>query len=251
MFVDVPPPPPAPLTVSDERVAPRKIYLGRDPVRIRFTLSEAADSATVEIVGEKSGRTARRIVLNDVPAGAAQRVAWNGVTGRGGAARDGPYRVRLIVPERGVRRLLGQTILRGHMYPIRGPHRDRGGIGYFGAPRNGGRTHEGFDVDAACGTPLAAARAGTVTRSRYDPVLYGHEVIIRGWLNGRSYRYSHLRDTPLVKRGDRVRTGEKIGYVGDTGNARTVGCHLHFELRSRRGRLLDPAPFLHAWDRFG
>ena len=250
MFVDVPPPP-APLTVSDERVTPRKVFLGRDPARIRFTLSAAQATATVELVAEKSRRIVRRIVLNEIPARAAQRVTWNGVTGRGGAAQDGRYRVRLIVPGAGVRRLLGQIVLRGHMYPIRGPHQDRGGIGYFGAPRNGGRTHEGFDVNAACGTPLAAARAGTVTRSRYDPVLYGHEVIVRGRLDGRAYRYAHLRDTPLVKRGDRVRTGEQIGYVGDTGNARTVGCHLHFELRSRTGRLLDPAPFLHAWDRFG
>ena len=250
MFADVPPPP-APLTVSDERVAPRKIFLGRDPARIRFTLSAARATATVELVAEKSRRIVRRIVLNEIPAGAAQRVSWNGVTGRGDAALDGRYRVRLIVPGAGVRRLLGQIVLRGHMYPIRGPHQDRGGIGSFGAPRNGGRTHEGFDVNAACGTPLAAARAGRVTRSRYDPALYGHEVIVRGWLDGRAYRYAHLRDPPLVKRGDRVRTGEQIGSVGDTGNARTVGCHLHFELRSRTGRLLDPAPFLHAWDRFG
>ena len=250
MFADAPPPP-APLTVSDERVAPRKIFLGRDPARIRFTLSAARAAASVEIVAETSRRVVRRIVVNDIRPDVAQRVSWNGVTGRGGAARDGRYRVRLIVPGAGVRRLLGQIVLRGHMYPIRGPHRDRGGIGFFGASRNGGRTHEGFDVNAVCGTPLVAARAGTVTRSRYDPVLYGNEVIVRGWLDGRAYRYAHLRDTPLVKRGDRVRTGEQIGYVGDTGNARTVGCHLHFELRSPAGHLLDPAPLLHSWDRFG
>ncbi|HEX8120728.1 MAG TPA: peptidoglycan DD-metalloendopeptidase family protein [Solirubrobacteraceae bacterium] len=250
MFADAPPPT-APLTVGDVRVTPRKIFLGRDPARIRFTLSEARATATVELVADKSRRIVRRVVLDEIPAGAVQRVSWDGVTGRRGAAPDGPYRVRLIVPGAGVRRLLGQIVLRGHMYPIRGPHQDRGGIGYFGAPRNGGRTHEGLDVNAACGTPLAAARAGTVTRSRYDPVLYGNEVIIRGWLDGRGYRYAHLRDTPLVKRGDRVRTGEQIGFVGDTGNARIVGCHLHFELRSHTGRLLDPAPLLHAWDRFG
>jgi murein DD-endopeptidase MepM/ murein hydrolase activator NlpD len=252
VFADVPPsPPPAPLTVSDERVAPRKIFLGRDPARIRFTLSEARPTATVELVADKRSRIVRRIVLNDIPAGVAQQVSWDGVTGRGGAAPDGRYRVRLVIPDAGVRRLLGQLVLRGHVYPIRGPHHDRGGIGYFGAPRNGGRTHEGFDVNAACGTPLAAARAGKVTRSRYDPVLYGNEVIVRGRLDGRAYRYAHLRDTPLVERGDRVRTGERIGSVGDTGNARAVGCHLHFELRGRTGRLLDPEPFLHTWDRFG
>ncbi|HEX6944901.1 MAG TPA: peptidoglycan DD-metalloendopeptidase family protein [Casimicrobiaceae bacterium] len=237
--------------MSDARVTPRKVFAGRDPARLRFTLSAARARVTVEIVAGRGDRIARRIVLRDVPAGVAQRVVWNGVTGRGRAAPDGRYRVRLIVPGAGVRRLLGQFVLRGHMYPIRGPHRDRGGIGFFGAPRNGGRTHEGFDVNAACGTRLAAARAGRVTRSRYDPVLYGNEVIVRGWLDGRAYRYAHLRDTPLVGRGDWVRTGQRIGYVGDTGNARTVGCHLHFELRSRTGGLLDPEPFLHAWDRFG
>jgi murein DD-endopeptidase MepM/ murein hydrolase activator NlpD len=250
VFADVPPPP-APLVVTDARVTPRKIFLGRTPAHVRFTLGAERERATVEIVADRDGRVARRITVNQIRAGEAQRVSWDGVTARRVAARDGRYRVRLIVPGDGVRRLLGQFVLRGHMYPIRGPHRDRGGIGYFGAPRNGGRTHEGFDVNAACGTPLAAARGGTVIRSWYDPVLYGNEVIIRGLLDGREYRYAHLSATPLVRRGDRVRTGQRIGSVGDTGNARTVGCHLHFELRSRTGRLLDPEPRLHAWDRFG
>lgn len=250
MFADLPPPAPAPLAVSHVRVSPRKIFVGRDPVRVRFRLGAAQARVHVEIVAERDGRIARRLVLQSVPAGATRRVTWDGVTGRGDAARDGRYRVRLVVPAAGVRRLLGRFTLRGRMYPIRGPHRDRGGIGHFGAPRSGGRTHEGYDVNAACGTRLVAARAGTVIRSRYDPVLYGHEVIIRGRLDGRSYRYAHLRDTPLVERGERVRTGRQIGYVGATGNARSVGCHLHFELRSRSGRLLDPAPHLHLWDRF-
>lgn len=250
MIVELPPPP-VPPTVSAARVAPAKIFLGRDPVRARFTLDAAQAVVHVEFVAERGGRVARRLVLEDVPAGDAQRVWWDGVTGRGDAARDGRYRVRLVVPGARTRRLLGRFVLRGHMYPIRGPHQDRGGIGYFGAPRNGGRTHEGFDVDAACGVRMVAAQAGTVVRSRFDPVLYGHEVIVRGRFDGREYRYSHLRDRPLVQRGERVRTGQQIGYVGDTGNARSVGCHLHFELRSASGRLLDPEPFLHAWERFG
>ena len=128
MFADAPPPP-APITVSEARVTPRKIFLGRDPARMRFTLSADQASATVEIVAEKGGRIARRIVLNDIPAGVPQRVSWNGATGRGDAAQDGRYRVRLIVPGAGARRLLGQFVLRGHMYPIRGatpgPRRDR------------------------------------------------------------------------------------------------------------------------------
>src|SRR4051794_7949494 len=106
VFFDVPPPPPAaPLTVSDERVAPHKMFVGRHPARIRFTLSADVATATVELVGDKSSRIARRIVVHEIRAGVAQRVSWNGVNGRGGAAKDGRYRVRLFVPGHG-RRLL-------------------------------------------------------------------------------------------------------------------------------------------------
>ncbi|MEY2443216.1 MAG: hypothetical protein QOJ46_2642, partial [bacterium] len=38
-----------------------------------------------------------------------------------------------------------------------------------------------------------------------------------------------------------------IGRIGATGNARTIGCHLHFEIR-KHGVPIDPAPELHAWD---
>ena len=40
----------------------------------------------------------------------------------------------------------------------------RGAIGEFGAPRSGGRVHEGFDVAAACGTELVAVTTGKVAR---------------------------------------------------------------------------------------
>jgi murein DD-endopeptidase MepM/ murein hydrolase activator NlpD len=247
-------PPPAParvLTVSDAQVSPAKTFVGRDPVRIAFQFTGPAPTdLVVEIVSEHSGKIARRFVLRSAVPGTVQRARWDAVTGSGQAAGDGRYRVRVLAAGTRERRRLGAFTLRGHMYPVRGAHADRGGIGSFGAPRNGGRIHEGFDVNAPCGTRLVAARGGLVVRSRYDPALYGNEVIVRGALEGRAYRYAHLRDTPLVKRGDRVRTGQQIGYIGDTGNARSVGCHLHFELRSHNGGLLDPAPFLHMWDRF-
>jgi len=238
-------------SVTDKQVTPSKVYIDRDPVRIGLTIAADRElDLDVEIVRERTGRVARRLHLKAVAPGTARRVRWDGVTGDGGAAGDGRYRVRVIAPGIGQRRRLGGFTLRGRMYPIRGPHADRGPVGQFGVPRNGGRTHEGFDVNAACGTRLVAARGGTVVRSRYDPVLYGYEVIVRGRLDGRTYRYAHLRDTPLVQRGDHVRTGQRIGSIGDTGNARTIGCHLHFELRDRRGRLMDPGPHLHDWDRW-
>jgi murein DD-endopeptidase MepM/ murein hydrolase activator NlpD len=120
-------------------------------------------------------------------------------------------------------------------------------VGDFGVPRSGGRTHEGFDVVAACGTPVVAARAGRVRRNVYDPVLYGNLLIVHGRKSHRDYWYAHLRRRPHLRRGATVRTGERIGRVGASGNARSVGCHLHFEIRSR-GRPIDPKPELYAWD---
>ena len=132
------------------------------------------------------------------------------------------------------------------VFPVQGPHSDRGPIGDFGAPR-GGRAHEGFDIVAACGTKMVAARKGRVLVNRFDPVLDGNELVIHARGAGRNYRYSHLLKPGLPQKGDVVQTGERIGSVGRTGNAITVGCHLHFEMLVG-GRPVDPEPALRRWD---
>lgn len=114
-------------------------------------------------------------------------------------------------------------------------------------PRSGGRTHEGFDVVAACRTPLVAVATGRVLRAGYDPVLYGNYLLIHGQDEQRSYFYAHMIRRAAVDRGDRVWAGERVGSVGKTGNARTVGCHLHFEIHVH-GRPIDPEPALDNWD---
>ena len=241
-----PAPPPA-FGLVGEKVSPRRAFFGRRAVRIEFRFTGAAAlDLRVEVVRHSSRKVVRRFELPAAAPDVPQRLRWDGLTDKRRAASDGRYGVRVVAPGGRVRRA-GALTLRGHMFPVRGPHAERGPVGAFGAARNGGRTHEGFDVNAACGTPLVAARAGRVTRSSYDPLLYGHDVIIRGRLNGRSYRYSHLLRRARVRRGDLVRTGQRIGSVGNTGNARSTGCHLHFELR-RRGAPIDPEGPLHAWD---
>jgi murein DD-endopeptidase MepM/ murein hydrolase activator NlpD len=137
----------------------------------------------------------------------------------------------------------GGTAYRAHAFPVVGPHSTRGPIGEFGAPRSGGRTHEGIDIVAPCGAGLRAVSSGRVRRRGYDPVLYGNFVLIHGAGERRSYFYAHLRRPAPVHPGQRLFAGERIGAVGRTGNARTVGCHLHFEVW-RRGRPVDPAPWL-------
>jgi murein DD-endopeptidase MepM/ murein hydrolase activator NlpD len=214
-------------------VGPAHAYFAGRPVHIR-----AGGPAVVEIVQARTDRVARRWVRRG-----PVDVRWHGRMRGGGPAADGRYVARIDG------RRVGHFAFHDHRYPIRGPHADRGGIGYFGAPRNGGRIHEGFDVNAACGTPLAAARGGRVLTSRHDPDLYGWLVIVHGRRTHRNYWYAHLRTQPLVGKGDRVRTGQRLGEVGATGNAASVGCHLHFEVHLNRVPV-DPEPLLHRWDRW-
>jgi murein DD-endopeptidase MepM/ murein hydrolase activator NlpD len=155
----------------------------------------------------------------------------------------------LVVPVASAK-VSGGTAYYDHVFPVDGAHGTRGAIGEFGAPRSGGRWHEGFDVVASCGTPLVAVRGGKVLRSGYDPVLYGNYLLIHGEGEGRSYFYAHMPRPALVHRGDGVWTGERVGAVGETGNAITIGCHLHFEIHVH-GHPIDPEPSLRRWDAYG
>ncbi len=83
-------------------------------------------------------------------------------------------------------------------------------------------------------------------RRGFDPVLYGNYLLIHGEGEHRSYFYAHLRRPAAVRRGERLFTGRSVGAVGDTGNARTIGCHLHFEIQVH-GHPIDPAPALARW----
>lgn len=103
----------------------------------------------------------------------------------------------------------------------------------FGAPRPGGRTHQGNDILAARGTPVAAAHAGVAVRA--PNTLGGRAVKVYG-PDGDSY-YAHLSAYGAV---GPVEAGEIIGYVGNSGNARGLVQHLHFEYRSGGGSSIDP-----------
>ena len=167
--------------------------------------------------------------------------SWNGVSRRGKAARDGRYEFRVGVA--------GRFRLHGHVFPVDGAHGTRGPIGDFGAPRNGGRVHEGFDITGACGTPLVAARGGEVAKVGFDPELYGNFVLINGRKSDESYFYAHLIAPTPLHEGGPVATGAEVGRIGQTGNAAGTPCHLHFELR-RHGTPVDPEPQLRDWDAY-
>jgi hypothetical protein len=247
-LVAAPPPPPAATFVLQRAaVGPRRAYFGARPLGIRVRFAASAPLDLKVHVRAPGGKVMRRWRLRAAQPGLV-RVTWDGLTTRGRVAPDARYRV-VVGPVGGRLRRAGAFVWHGHVYPVRGPHWFRGQVGLFGVPRNGGRTHEGFDINAACGTPLVAARGGVVKQRRYDPVLYGNLLIVRGLRERRDYWYAHLRTPARVRERRRVRTGQLLGAVGATGNARSVGCHLHFETHGP-GAPFDPVPQLRLWDRW-
>ena len=88
------------------------------------------------------------------------------------------------------------------------------------------RAHKGTDYAAPTGTPIRATSDGRITRaSRYGS--FGNSVTIKH-SGGFETKYAHLsKFASGISRGDRVRQGEVIGYVGATGGA--TGPHLHYE----------------------
>lgn len=89
-----------------------------------------------------------------------------------------------------------------------------------------GQLHEGIDLPSQRGTPIYSTMDGKVLFSGYTSG-HGKSIYIEHRGNFFS-RYSH-NSVNFVKRGDYVKKGQIIGYVGSTGNS--TGNHLHFELR--------------------
>lgn len=208
---------------------------------------EARRSLRIELIVVRiaSGRVVRRFVTGPLRPGRWYRRLWNGLDGQGRLVAAGRYSFR-AGPAGGRPRTISRVKLYGHRFPVDGSHGVRGYVGEFGAPRTGGRIHRGFDVTAACGTPLVAVRAGTVLKAGFDPELKGYYVVLKGRSERRTYLYAHLIRSAPVRKGQRVRAGRRLGTVGQTGNAASTPCHLHIEIRSR-GRLLDPEPLLYSW----
>jgi murein DD-endopeptidase MepM/ murein hydrolase activator NlpD len=141
----------------------------------------------------------------------------------------------------------------GIVCPVQGPVSF---VDSFGAPRSGGRAHQGVDMMAAMGTPTVAPASGRVdqrgaTTGGLSWWLYGD--------NGDEYFGTHLSGDANEGVGW-VAAGTVIGYVGDSGNAGGTP-HLHFEIHRRRSgdqpvpgrrrRVLRASPLLDRLERPG
>jgi murein DD-endopeptidase MepM/ murein hydrolase activator NlpD len=271
--VILPPPPPSPAAALTPVPGPNdgsaplletgtsrtKAYVdARRAVTFSFRVSGPAPaSLAVELLNAADGAVVKGWSPPLPAPGQVQSVTWNGRIGTA-AAPPGRYSFRLTAAAaNGALARSAQTTYIGrdsfdlydHVFPVRGRH-DFGGAGArFGASRYG-RFHEGQDTFAECGTRILAARGGRVQYTGYHGAA-GNYLVIDGAGTDVDYAYMHLLAPTPFAAGDRVFTGQLVGAVGQSGNAR--GCHLHFEMWGapgwyEGGSPFDPLPSLLAWD---
>ena len=250
------------LSLVSAQTAPRKsFFYGFRYPNVRFSIGSTQQQNDLQIdVVNSAGEVVRSFYRNDVEPNVEVRIRWDGTTSEGRPARNGRYSFR-IEPQGGAEVSARASTssaplslgfaLYGYAFPILGQHEFAMGAGRFGAPRSG-HTHEGQDTMAACGTPLVAARGGTVQYSGYQSAA-GNYIVIDGKGTGLDFMYAHLAEPSPLQTGEAVRTGQPIGVVGDTGDA--TACHLHFEIWTapgwyEGGSPIDPLPYLEKWDAY-
>lgn len=112
----------------------------------------------------------------------------------------------------------------------------------WGAPRSGGRKHEGQDIFAPKGTRILSATNGYVYRIGENNL--GGQTVSVISSGGRVYYYAHLDAyAPGLEVGDPVSTNTLLGFVGTTGNAQGTPPHLHFGVYSMSGAI-NPLPLI-------
>ncbi len=232
-------------------VGPNHPYFdARRRVNLRWRYrGEPGVDVEISLIRKASGNVVGRWEQSGLEPGTDYVRRWDGLSRRRGSVDDGAYTFRIRAVGRERMWPAGSFVWHGHIFPVDGPHSDRGAIGVFGAPRSGGRTHEGYDIVGDCGTRLRAARGGVIATEGFDPELNGWYLLINARLSSKGYFYAHMRERSPFREGDRIHTGDFVGEIGQTGNAAGTPCHLHFEVR-RSGVPIDPYPFISRWDRW-
>lgn len=118
----------------------------------------------------------------------------------------------------------------------------------WGYPRGGGRVHLGVDIIAPEGKLLYAVADGTITKvyADYPGSLSGNGVRLT-MADGTYFFYAHMVGVADgIKVGTKVKAGQIVGAVGNTGNSGTN--HLHFEIHPQGGSAVNPYPLVKAID---
>jgi peptidoglycan LD-endopeptidase LytH len=218
---------------SEPRAVAYRVPLRRGQ-RLLFNVTTESGEP-VAIFADVFDTTALHSSLASIPIGGRQLLFEPHETGE--------FVVR-IQPEllRGARLTLMPRVRAALLFPVDG-HGRSSVQSLFAAARDGGaREHQGIDIFAPRGTRALAAASGLVTSTSPNR-LGGTVVWVWDPLRGQTLYYAHL-DSQAVRVGRWVSRGETVGYIGNTGNARTTGPHLHFGIYRQRMGPIDPLPYV-------
>ncbi len=192
--------------LTDATATPRRVYYdGISPARVRYVFSGSDPlDVRVNVISVRTGATVASFVDSGAAPNAENAAGWDGLTSRGKEPAGGSYRFSIVPAAGGTPASTAHStfVYHGYKFPVRGRHTYGDGVG--------------------------APRAGHVHASGA-----GNYVVVDGKGTGRDYVYMHLAQPSPLRKGDVVHTGQRIGVVGETGDA--TGCHLHFEEWSAPG----------------
>jgi murein DD-endopeptidase MepM/ murein hydrolase activator NlpD len=246
------------LKLKSEHASPDKaFYYGKRKAVYHYSIGGTrARNLKIQAVNRRNWRVVHTWLRRGVEPGSMHAIRWGGTGRHGRPAKAGNYmfRVRTRHGANANRRRTRGGDRSFALYPAKFPVRARHSYGDgYGAPR-AGHVHQGQDILAPCGKRVVAARGGRIQYRAYQASGAGYYLVVDGKGTGHDYVYMHLRRHGRAKRGQHVRTGQRIGTVGETGDA--SGCHLHFEMWTKPGwyeggrAMPSVTRHLRAWDRW-
>ena len=218
-------------------------------VDIHLTAAHGGLPANSEILVGYAEATATATAVTEPPVAARPPPARAAPPATGAKPREArPSAPPLVRP---VPKLDPQFTRGGFVFPVFGP---ASFVDTFGAGRAIVGWHHGEDIFAPIGAPVLAVTDGTVFSVGWNSI-GGNRLWLRDRA-GNEYYYAHLSAfSPLAVNGARVRAGDVLGFVGNTGDAEATPPHLHFEIHpfAMLGRGYDgvvpPYGALLAWRR--
>lgn len=241
--------------------SPKDIYLKNQNEQLRAELQVMNDAlAILETKVDKLHNEDNELYRSLLAAEPINEGSWNGGTG-GGIPQDEHAPEDLKDVRDRLKRLQRKADIQdksyAHLYdrlsgneyklshtpaipPVRGTVIS--GFGQRMHPIQGIRKmHYGLDMQASMGTPIIASADGEVTLVRKSKGGYGNQVEIKHGTTGYVTKYAHMKEI-TVKRGQKVKRGEEIGFSGNSGLSK--GPHLHYEI-ILNGKKIDPIEFFY------
>jgi murein DD-endopeptidase MepM/ murein hydrolase activator NlpD len=188
---------------------------------------EASSGVRIEVIDADTKEVVSTSIDSEAQPNATNTATWDGTTSDGGQAGNGEYKFRIGDAAGSGAQATADSGFDYHLYrfPLQTKHSYGDGYG-------AGRGHEGQDVMTRCGAPIQAVRGGRVQANASQSAA-GNYLVIDGKGTGVDTFYAHMVRRSPLRKGARVRTGQVIGNVGQTGDA--TACHLHFEIWTAPG----------------